>query len=189
MEQPRQATTSREILKLWVRRMTMQRPLALFPQLLLWLTEQGWTPSCSAHLLSMWGDKRINICIAMAMSFAKSGFLASLGLIQQDACKSTSPHRNFLIKPKQTAGTSSFPPSKRYCRVLWLLGCQLTHLDTGAHSPVTADGTDPGIAAPPPSQQTFPAMSAQNIFLPTSTFHQRKKQQLYCFQGAPGGSP
>ena len=51
-------------------------------QLLLWLTEQGWALSCSAHLLSVWADKRINTCIAMTMFFAKSGCLASLAFIQ-----------------------------------------------------------------------------------------------------------
>lgn len=88
----------------------------------------------------------------MTMFFVKSGCLASLVLNQRDACKSTFPHGNFLITARQTAGTNSFPPSKRYCRVLQLLGCQLTHLDTQACSPVTTDGTDPGTAASPPCQ-------------------------------------
>lgn len=125
----------------------------------------------------------------MTMFFAKSGCLASLALIQQDACKCTFPHGNLLITARQTAGTSSFPPIKRYCRVFWLLGCQLTHLDTQACSPVTTDGTDPGTAASPSSQWKFPNISAQNIPPPTSIFHQKKKQQLYRCQGAPGGSP
>lgn len=76
----------------------------------------------------MWGDKRINTCIAMTMFFARSGCLASLALIQQDACKCTFPHGNLLITARQTAGTSSFPPIKRYCRVLWLLAYSSGHL-------------------------------------------------------------
>lgn len=170
------------MLKWWVRRMTMQRWLVLFAQLLLWLKEQGWAPSCSAHLLSTWGDKRINTCTARNMHFTESSCMASLALIQQDTCKSTPPHGKEPGRQWEQAPSLPAKGTAQYA------GCQLTHLDIWACSPVTTHGTHPGTAASPPSQWRFPTMSARNIHAPLFSTTERK-EQLYCFQGAPEGSP
>lgn len=85
VEQPRHTTSSREAEIMGQKNDCAKTTCAVATdsaQLLWQLMEQGWAPSCSAHLLSMWADKRINTCITMAMFFAKSGCLASLALIQ-----------------------------------------------------------------------------------------------------------